>query len=586
MPAWGTGPSTPIRRWATWPAALSYLLSKTHTGVILKRRQLLKHLGAAIPAVALAPYVRAADPLIHAGTGPIAAGPFAPTWDSLEKYQTPDWFRNAKFGIWAHWGPQCAAEHGDWYARGLYEEGSEHYRYHVEKYGHPSKFGFKDVIHQWKAERWDPDALLALYKKAGARYFMALANHHDNLDLYKSRYQPEWNSTKVGPGKDLIKGWSRAARANGMRFGVSVHAAHAWTWYEMAQGADKKGPYAGIPYDGNLTRADGKGTWWEGMDPQALYAQNHPLSKSGGDGGVWHEQWHWRGGAAIPDKAYCDKFFNRTRDLIDNYDPDMVYFDDTALPLFPFSDVGLRLTAHMYNRSIARKGRNEAVVNGKILNEQQRRSMVWDIERGQSHQIEPLPWQTCTCIGNWHYDRSLYENKSYKSAQTVVHTLIDVVSKNGNLLLSVPVRGNGTIDEQERAVVEEIGRWMAVNGEAIYDTRPWAVYGEGPVAQEATTPMSGAGFNEGKGKPFSAADVRFTAKGKTVFAFLMGWPASGKVLIEAMGSASAHLPGRIERVELLGAKRALAFEQTAEGLQVTLPADMPALAYASALKIA
>jgi alpha-L-fucosidase len=365
----------------------------------------------------------------------------------------------------------------------------------------------------------------------------------------------------------LIGGWSRAARANGMRFGVSVHAARTWTWFEDAQGADKSGPYAGIAYDGKSTRADGKGTWWEGMDPQALYAQNHVR------------------GVPIPDRAYCEKFFNRTRDLIDNYDPDIVYYDDAVLPLFPFSDAGLRLTAHMYNRSIARKGRNEAVVNGKILNEQQRRSMVWDIERGQSHQIEPLPWQTCTCIGNWHYDRPLYDRKGYKSAQTVVHTLIDVVSKNGNLLLSVPVRGNGTIDEQERAIVEEIGRWMAVNGEAIYDTRPWAVYGEGPVAQEAATPMSGAGFNEGKGKPFSPADVRFTAKGRTVFAFVMGWPESGKVLIEAMGSASAHLSGRIRRVELLGAKGALAFEQTAQGLQVTLPANIPALAYANALKI-
>jgi alpha-L-fucosidase len=551
----------------------------------LKRRQLLKHLGAAIPALALSPYARAAAPLTHVGNGPIAAGPFAPTWESLSTYQTPDWFRNAKFGIWAHWGPQCEAEHGDWYARGLYEEGSEHYLYHVAKYGHPSKFGFKDVIGQWKAERWDPDALLALYKKAGAKYFMALANHHDNFDLYNSRHQPDWNSTKIGPKKDLIAGWSRAARANGMRFGVSVHAAHAWTWYETAQGADKKGPLAGVPYDGKLTRADGKGTWWEGLDPQALYAQNHPLSKHGGEGGVWHEQWHWAGGAAVPEAAWCENFFNRTRDLIDNYDPDMVYFDDTVLPFYPLSDIGMRLTAHMYNRSIARKGRNEAVVNGKILNEQQRRSLVWDIERGQSNAIEPLPWQTCTCIGNWHYDRSLYERKTYKSAQTVVHTLIDVVSKNGNLLLSVPVRGNGSIDEQERAIVEEIGRWMAVNGDAIYDTRPWAVYGEGPVVQEAAAPMSGAGFNEGKGKAFSAADVRFTAKGKTVFAFVMGWPASGKVTIEAMGSASAHLAGRIQRVELLGAKRALAFEQNAEGLQVTLPTNIPALAYASALKI-
>ncbi len=550
----------------------------------MKRRQLLKHMGAAIPAIALSPYARAADALAQAGATPIAAGPFAPSWDSLANYQTPDWFRNAKFGIWAHWGPQCEPERGDWYARGMYEEGSDAYRHHVEKYGHPSKFGFKDVINQWKAERWDPDALVALYKKAGARYFMALANHHDNLDLYNSRHQPDWNSTRVGPKKDLIAGWSKAARANGLRFGVSVHAAHAWTWYEPAQGADKKGPLAGVPYDGKLTRADGKGSWWEGLDPQALYAQNHPLSKNSDDGGAVHQQWHWGGGASVPDKAYCDKFYERTRELIDTFDPDIVYYDDTALPLWPVSDVGLRLAAHMYNKSIAKKGKNEAVINGKILDAQQRRALVWDIERGQSNQIEPLPWQTCTCIGSWHYDRRVYDRKGYKSAQTVVHTLIDVVSKNGNLLLSVPVRGDGTIDELEQAIVEEIGSWIAINGEGIYDTRPWAVFGEGPV-MESAAPIAGQGFNEGKGKPFSAADIRFTAKGKTVFAFLMGKTEAGKVSIKSMRSGSPHLAKRISKVELLGSKQKLAFRQTAEGLEVTLPAAMPALAYASALKI-
>jgi alpha-L-fucosidase len=551
----------------------------------MKRRDLLKHMGAAIPAVALSGVGRAADALAAPAPGAIAAGPFSPDWNSLEKYQTPDWFRNAKFGIWAHWGPQCEPEYGDWYGRLMYEEGSDAYRHHVSTYGHPSRFGFKDIIHQWKAEQWDPDALVAFYQRAGAKYFVALANHHDNFDLYDSRHQPRWNSISMGPRKDLIGGWSKAARANGLRFGVSVHAAHAWTWYETAQGADKNGPYAGVPYDGKLTRADGKGKWWEGLDPQALYAQNHAPSKSGGDGGVQHEQWHWGGGASIPDQAYNDKFFNRTRDLIDNYDPDLVYYDDTVLPLWPFSDAGPRLAAHMYNRSIARKGKLEAVVNGKILNAQQRRGMVLDIERGQSNQIEELPWQTCTCIGNWHYDRRVYDNKAYKSAQTVVHTLIDVVSKNGNLLLSVPVRGNGTIDEQERAIVEEIGRWIAVNGEGIYDTRPWAVFGEGPVASAAGAPMSGAGFNEGKGKPFSAADIRFTTKGDAVYAFVMGWPASGQLAIAAMGSGGAHLARPVSRVELLGGGRALAFRQTAEGLQVTLPADRPALAYANALKI-
>jgi alpha-L-fucosidase len=550
----------------------------------MRRRQLLKHMGAAIPAVALSGLARAADAAAPAGAGTIAAGPFTPDWNSLAAYQTPDWFRNAKFGIWAHWGPQCEPEFGDWYARSMYEEGSDAYRYHVQKYGHPSRFGFKDVIHRWKAERWDPDSLVALYKQAGARYFVALANHHDNFDLYRSRHQPQWNSTSIGPRKDLIAGWSKAARAHGLRFGVSVHASHAWTWYETARRADQSGPYAGMPYDGLLAKADGKGKWWEGIDPQALYAQQHAPSKSGGDGGVWDQQWHWGGGASVPDQAYCDKFFNRTRDLIDSYDPDLVYYDDTVLPLWPISDAGLRLAAHMYNRSIATKGKLEAVINGKILNAQQRRTMVWDVERGQSNQIEALPWQTCTCIGSWHYDRRVYDSHGYKSAQTVVHTLIDVVSKNGNLLLSVPVRGNGTIDEQERAIVEEIGRWIAVNGEAIYDTRPWSVFGEGPVMMEAA-PMSAQGFNEGKNKPFSAADIRFTAKDDSVYAFVMGWPAAGTVSIASMRSGSPHLARRIARVELLGSGRSLAFEQTAAGLQVTLPAGQPSLAYANALKI-
>lgn len=550
----------------------------------MKRRKILQHLAAAIPAVALSRLAHAAGDTAHAGHETIAAGPFSPDWTSLGAYQTPDWFRNAKFGIWAHWGPQCEPEFGDWYAREMYMEGSAKYKYHVQKYGHPSEFGFKDVIHKWQAERWDPDALVALYKQAGAKYFVALANHHDNFDLYNSRYHPQWNSTKIGPRKDLIAGWSKAARANGLRFGVSVHAAHAWSWYETAQRADQSGPRAGVPYDGKLTKAQGKGTWWEGMDPQALYVQNHPLSERAADNGAIHKQWDWGHGAAIPSKAYCENFYDRTIDLINSYDPDLVYFDDTALPLWPISDVGLRIAAHMYNRSIARKGGLEAVINGKVLDAAQRKTMVWDIERGQSNTIEPLPWQTCTCIGNWHYDRSLYDRKGYKSARTVVHTLIDVVSKNGNLLLSVPVRGNGSIDEQERAVVEEIGRWIAVNGEGIYDTRPWSVFGEGPV-METAAPIKAQGFNEGKNKPFTSADIRFTAKGNAVYAFVMAWPADGKLLIKSMGGASPHLKQRISRVELVGRGKALPFTQTAQGLQLTLPSEAPALSYAVALKI-
>lgn len=209
---------------------------------------------------------------VTAGAGslplpPIAAGPFKPDWNSLTNYQTPWWFRDAKFGIWAHWGPQCEPEHGDWYARNMYIPGQNDWKLHRAEYGHQSTNGFKDVIGRWKAANFNPDKLLAFYKENGAKYFMALANHHDNFDLYNSTYQP-WNAVALGPQKDLIGGWAKAARKNGLCFGVSVHASRAWSWYEPAQGADKDGPLAGVPYDGKLTKADGKGQWWDGLAPR------------------------------------------------------------------------------------------------------------------------------------------------------------------------------------------------------------------------------------------------------------------------------------------------------------------------------
>jgi alpha-L-fucosidase len=540
----------------------------------MNRRTLLKNLALAAPAAWL--------PSVVAGLNwsPLAPAAFQPTWDSLAQYKTPEWFRDAKFGLWAHWGPQCQPERGDWYARGMYQEGSDQYKYHCEKYGHPSKFGFKDVINEWKAEEWNPDELLALYKKAGAKYFVCLANHHDNFDLYDSSHQP-WNSTRLGPKKDLVGGWAKAAKKQGLRFGVSVHAAHTWSWLETAQRADKNGPLAGVPYDGKITTADGQGTWWQGYDPQALYAQNHPLSENSQDNGMIHRQWDWGNGVTPPSKEYCDKFYNRTIELLDKYQPDVVYFDDTALPLWPVNDAGLRIAAHMYNTSTQRHGgRNEAVILGKILTPEQRKCMVWDIERGQSNEIEPLPWQTDTCLGQWHYDRRIYDQHGYKSAQTVIHTLVDVVSKNGNLLVSVPVRGNGSIDDQERAVVEGIAAWMQVNGESIYGTRPWKIFGEGP-AQQAAAALSAQGFNEGKGKPFGAEDIRYVTKGKTLFATALGWPTSGRLLLKSLAVGSPHYPSKIKQVELLGAPGKLKFEHTKDGLAVVLPAQKPnAIAYA------
>ncbi|MBS1662665.1 MAG: alpha-L-fucosidase [Bacteroidetes bacterium] len=516
---------------------------------------------------------------------PVASEPFLPTWPSLAQYKVPDWFRNAKFGIWAHWGPQCQPERGDWYARGMYQEGSDQYNYHCKKYGHPSTFGFKDVINEWKAERWDPESIVSLYKQAGARYFMALANHHDNFDLYKSRHH-RWNSTAIGPRKDLIGGWAKAAKKHGLPFGASVHASHAWSWYETSQRSDKSGSKAGIPYDGKLTAADAHriaanpagaqtspnpaSAWWQGLDPQELYAQNHPLSEHSDDNNAIHRQWNWGNGVYPPSKEYCENFYNRVIDLIDQYDPDMLYFDDTALPLWPVSDAGLRIAAHLYNRSIKKHGTLQAAIFGKILDEQQRKCMVWDIERGQSNQIEPLPWQTDTCIGQWHYDRRVYDNNRYKSPATVIHTLIDVVSKNGNLLLNIPLRGDGTFDEKEAAVLEGITAWMRFNSEAIYDTRPWKTFGEGPAAENAA-PLRAQGFNEGKGAPFTARDIRFTAKGDILYATLLGWPEDKIAHIKSLPENT----GRPTRITLLGAPSPLTFNQSNEGLHITLPNEPP-----------
>jgi len=502
---------------------------------------------------------------------PAADGPFLPTWDSLAQYQTPDWFRDAKFGIWAHWGPQCVPEQGDWYARHMYETGSPDYNYQVAHYGHPSRTGFKDVIHQWHAEAWDPQHLIKLYKAAGARYFMCLANHHDNLDNYDSKYQT-WNSIAVGPKKDIVGGWEKAARAQGLRFAVSVHAAHAWSWYEPSQGADTAGPLAGVPYDGKLTRADGKGQWWEGLDPQELYAQNHrPM------GLEW--DWNNNGRGDLPSAAYCEKFYRRTMDLIDKYHPDQVYFDDTVLPLYPISDVGLRIAAGFYNRNMKRHGgRLEAVVNGKILNEQQRKCLVWDLERGYSDRIEPLPWQTDTCIGDWHYSLPLYERHGYKKPDQVAHMLVDIVSKNGNLMLNIPLPGSGQLDPDELAFVADFTKWMDVNSEGIYATRPWHVFGEGPAGGGPATRAQG--FNESN-RRYTAQDFRFTQKGDALYAFAMAWPDDRRLLVRSLAQGA----GRVQDVRLLGFPGKLAWTQTAEGLALTLPAQKPC-DYVYGLKIA
>ena len=537
---------------------------------------ILAALLAALSVARAIPSTATPTVIVNTAAEPVAKGKFEPTWESLQQYGVPEWFRDAKFGIWAHWGPQCEPERGDWYARHLYFEdgpawGTNVTEFHRQTYGHPSQAGFKEVIHEWKAEKWEPDKLVALYKRAGAQYFFALANHHDNFDLWDSKYQP-WNSVRLGPHKDLIAGWAKAARENGLKFGVSVHAAHAWSWYEPAQGADKKGPLAGVSYDGKLTAADGKGTWWEGLDPQDLYEQRHKPSPGFEDPTTIHSRWDWDNGVTPPDQAYCDRFYNRTIDLIEKYQPDLIYFDDTALPLWPASDAGLKIAAHFYNRSNKWRG-DDGVLFGKIFEPDQRECMVWDIERGRSNVIEPEPWQTDTCLGDWHYNQSVLDNHGYKSAKTVVHTLIDVVSKNGNLLLSVPLKGDGTPDADEITILEGIAAWMDINQEAIHGTRPWKVLGEGPQ-MAGTEQTSGANFNEGQTKPFTAEDVRFTTKAGSLYAIVMGAPSS-VVRIQSLGTNADTLETPIAAIVLLGSDEKLAWSQTADAVVIEAPRSVP-----------
>lgn len=477
----------------------------------------------------------------------ILPGPFQATRESLKKYQAPAWFRDAKFGIWAHWGPQSAAEYGDWYARNMYMQGSRQYKYHVQKYGHPSKFGYKDIIPTWKAEKFDPAYLMGLYKKAGAKYFVSMGVHHDNFDMWDSKLNP-WNAAKMGPKKDIVGLFRKAALKEGMRFGVSEHLAVSYHWFQTSHGADKEGEFKGVPYDG--------------ADPKyaSLYHETHPAP-----GNAWNE-------AGVPEK-WKEHYFLRIKDLIDRYEPDLMYTDG---PIF-FGDWGVALMAHHYNRVAKRSGgKVDAVWANKGRNDCVNGTCVLDLERGVVDRIWDEPWQTDTCIGNWHYDKEA----KYKSPKIVIDMLVDIVSRNGNLLLNFPLPSSGMLDPEELKVLDEITKWMAVNSEAIYGTRPWKIFGESPAAA-ATTQQGGSSdhhqagaFNERNRKQLTAEDIRFTKKGDALYAFCMGWPAR-QAKIGALAPGGQQDAGKIRNVELLGFKGKLNWNQDASGLTVEMPADKP-----------
>lgn len=511
----------------------------------------------------------AATPMAHAALAKspmgMTRGPVEPNWPSLvSNYRYPDWFRDAKLGIWSHWGPQSVPERGDWYGRFLYMQGHPVYDHHVRTYGHPTVAGMKDVQNLWTADRWDPDALIARYKKVGARYFMALANHHDNLDCFDSRYHA-WNSLRVGPKRDIVGTWEKAARKAGLKFGVSNHSAHSWHWYQTAYGYDQTGPRKGERYDAfRLRKADGKGQWWDGLDPQELYTGGHAVMPDGIDTipamNAWHEKndGQWIETGPTDDPRYVTKWLLRQTDLVDKYKPDLVYFDDYGLP---FGPIGLQAAADYYNRSIGWSGKIDVALFAKQLKPNERLGVVQDVERGFSDHLWEEPWQTDTCLGDWFYNVARLNDKSYTSAEKVVQRLADVVSKNGNLLLSVPQPGHGAIDGEEEKILDQMGEWTATNGEAIFGSRPWRIFGEGP------TKLQSGMQNEAGAGDFTPRDVRFTTNKGALYVLFLGWP-SGTATVPSLAAGRAH--GEIQRATLLGGGP-VRYRRDAAGLHIDFP---------------
>jgi len=471
-----------------------------------------------VTVLALFPFVLPAMDL------PVTPGKFSGTMDSLTSYECPQWFRDAKFGIWAHWGPQAVPMEGDWYARKMYQQGSADYNDHLARFGHPSTNGWKDIIPLWHAEKWEPEKLMALYKKAGAKYFVSMGTHHDDFFLWNSPLH-KWNAVNYGPHRDVVAAWQKAAKENGLPFGVSEHLGASFTWFQDSHKADKTGPFAGVPYDG------ANSNYWDLYHFPAEPDDNKWYSNNP----RWQQEW-----------------FNEIKELVDNYHPDLLYSDGGVA--FG-NEIGLSLIADFYNSNLQHNhGRLTAIYNCK---EPGGGRWVQDYERGVNGGIDPYPWQCDTSIGDWFYNK----HWKYQPLSWTVHMLVDITSKNGNLLLNVVLRPDGSLDPEVETMLHQLADWTAVNGEAIYGTRPWLVFGEGEV--KAKGGMFKENFN------YSARDIRFTTKGKTLYAIALGWPEENKIVIKSLAKMDGA--NQIKRVELLGYKGKLKFTQTDEGLTVELP---------------
>ena len=443
---------------------------------------------------------------------------FEPTLESLGQYQCPEWFRDAKFGIYCHWNAQSSAKssYNEWYARELYMEGHRAYKDHLKNWGHPSEVGYKDVIKAWEADKFDAKHWVKLFKDAGARYIITMAVHCDNFDMWNSKYQPRWNSTNYGPKRDVAGDIRKEALKAGLRWGVTTHASRAYSWVQTNKGADTTGSMKGVPYDGNDPEYEDLYLPWS---DDSNYRQPLDPPES------WKEHWKMR-----------------MFDLIDNYHPDHFYFDG-ALPFMNDSGkAGMEVIAHYYNHNAARHGgKNEGVMVIKDITEHGFfypgiSSVV--MERRRSDEILSEPRETENSIGPWFYSG----RTNYRSAQSLLHEMIDVVSKNCNFLLNIPPRGDGSFDEGTLEILSEFGRWLGVNGEAIYETRPWTVFGE--------------------------ENIRYTVRDNMLYAIMLEKDDNPLTLI----SFSGWPEDAVKKVELLGSGT-VSWERTENGLKISLPPD-------------
>ena len=445
-----------------------------------------------------------------------------------------------------------------------------------------------EIDNLWKAEKWEPEKLMALYKRAGAKYFVVAGQSPRQLRRLRLevprlelRQRRPRRRTSSAPGR-------RSPRAHGLRFGVSNHSAHAWHWFQTAYGYDGEGPLAGVRYDAfTLTKADGKGKWWEGLDPagplhrpQHRHARRHRPRRQGRRGLAEKNDRPWTEKPPAMNPAFTEKWFLRCQDLVDKYQPDLLYFDNIGE--LPLGQAGLDIAAHYLQRQLPvarRQARGRAQRQG-IERGPAPPALVEDYERGCQRR------DPAHAVADRHLHRRLAlqarassTQHRYKTVAQVVHMLVNIVSKNGNLLLSIPVRGDGTIDEDEVAFLEGMAEWMDVNGEGIFGTRPWKVFGEGPAKR------AGAACSTKAAPPTAPQDIRFTTKGDTLYAFLLGWPTDRRAVIESLASTSPHVAGRkVADVSLLGDTGQVEWTQDDQGLTVQLPATPPS-EHAVALRI-